>query len=653
MINLENILSKFPVFSSLNKTGLKELAGISYLKEFKKGQIIYRENDSPDNLNIVIFGRIKTYTQASLKEGRILEFLYKGTCFGIISLLTNQPHSVTAEAANDALVARVPKDKFTEFLNKYPLLAVEFSKILSRRVKKRADKDKNIFESLIICVYSLKERIGKSGYSLVLAKALRQESGKKVIAIEFKNKREGFCLPSPNRILEINKFTESTFNRFLEERWGFDYLRIYYKPGSAYASKTIPLFLSLLTQIYNFIILDLPPSRDSLIAMSLFQSDFTHFFSDKEHGYLRKIQQEIAFLKNTYRIKEDAVKIIVIESCVNNLFEEGQSKSQSKSKGRLAKSALSQHISPNIFATLPRFKKTDISKVIESYPATPYAKAIRRIARELASVRIGLALGSGAAFAFAHIGVLKVLQEHNLDIDLVSGSSMGAIIAAIWGLGNDWQQIKKQVQKFKYFPAFSFFDICLSKKSFFRGGNLKRILKQIFGNYTFYDLKRPILITSFDFIRRQPHVFSEGKFLIHQAVLASCSMPGIFEPLRNREELFLDGGILNPLPVGCLIKQGIKKIISVNVTPSQEEIKRAYAENKNKKRLNVLDFIFGSIEAMQREFIRDAVSLSDIAIHPEFKDSRWTDFKKIDYFIAQGQKAALEQIDKIKQLQEI
>lgn len=127
-------------------------------------------------------------------------------------------------------------------------------------------------------------------------------------------------------------------------------------------------------------------------------------------------------------------------------------------------------------------------------------------------------------------------------------------------------------------------------------------------------------------------------------------MPGIFEPLKQQEDLFLDGGVLNPLPVSCLVKAGIKKIISVNVTPSKEEIQKEYMENRRKK-LNVLDFIFGSIEAMQREFIQDAISFSDIVIHPEFKNTVWTEFKKIDYFVEQGEKSALINIDKIRQLQ--
>ena len=100
------------------------------------------------------------------------------------------------------------------------------------------------------------------------------------------------------------------------------------------------------------------------------------------------------------------------------------------------------------------------------------------------------------------------------------------------------------------------------------------------------------------------------------------------------------------------MQEGIKKIISVNVTPSREAIKKAYEESTHKKKFTVLDFIFGSVEAMQREFIQGAISLSDIVIHPEFKDALWTDFKKSEFYIGEGEKETLKYIEQIKRLQE-
>ena len=617
MFNLEDILPKFPVFASLDKGGIKELAQISCLREFKKGEIIYCENGLPDNLYIVVSGRVKTYTEASLKENRIIEYLHRGTCFGIISLLTNEPHSVTTEAANDTLIALIPIDKFSEFLNKYPVLAIEFSRLLSRRVKKRADKEKNIFESQIISVYSHWEKSGKTSYSLALAAALEKESGKKVIVIELKSDKHAFFFPSADKVIKAEEFNEDTFANFLERRQAADYIRLYYRPESNYALKNIPLCLSFLTQTYSFIIIDLPAAEDALIILFLLQSDLIHFLCASELAKPAEIQRAIEDLENNYKIKHDAIKVIAREPALS--LPEGHC----------------------ILATLPRPEEQ------------AYAKAIRKLARELSAARTGLALGSGAAFGLAHIGVLKVLEKQHIDIDMVSGSSLGSIIAALWGLGKDWAQIRELVSEFESFPVFSFSDIGFSKRSVFKGHHLRKTLKRIFRDATFFDLKKPVLIVSFDFLRRQPHIFSQQNILIRDAVLASCAMPGVFEPLKDKSDLFLDGGILNPLPVGCLVKEGIKKIISVNVTPSKEEIEQAYRQDTDVKKLNILDFIFGSVEAMQREFIEAAASLSDVVIHPAFKNALWTEFKKIDYFIEEGERATLQQLDNIKQLQEI
>jgi len=645
MFNLEDILSKFPVFSTLNKKSISQLAGISVLREFKKGQPIYREKDSPGNLYIVVSGRVKTYTQASLREGRILEYLYKGTCFGIISLLTDEPHSVTAEAANDSLIIEIPKDKFIEFLKGHSLLALEFSKILSRRVKKRADKDKNIFESTVISVYSRVKRAGRTTYSLVLSKALHEESGKKVIVIEFRKDSRGFSLVKQAKILGIGSFNEAVLDKFLVRKWGFDYLGVSLRASSE-SSRAMPLLLSFLTQFYNFIILDCPGPDSRLAELFLLQSDFIHLLFCREPDCSSEITRTVNFLEGGLRIKRDKIKLILRETYSDSHV----TKSRIYTRRGKPTGISSKY---RIVATLPFLEDEDFRDVIAGYPDTLYAKALRRLAREISSVRIGLALGSGAAFGFAHIGVLKVLEENKLDVDITSGSSMGSVIAALWAAGNGWRQIRDFVCRFKDFPVFSFLDIGFSGKAFLKGRNLRKLLRDFFGDMTFNELKRPVLIVAFDFRRRNSRILSGGNLLIRQAVLASCSMPGIFEPVKTKDDLLLDGGVLNPLPVGCLVKEGVKKIVSVNVTPSIEEIERAYRGGKKGVSYNVFDFIFGSIEAMQREFIHEAVSLSDVVIHPKLEDAMWTDFGKVDYFIERGEQEALKCVDKIKQLQEI
>jgi NTE family protein len=187
--------------------------------------------------------------------------------------------------------------------------------------------------------------------------------------------------------------------------------------------------------------------------------------------------------------------------------------------------------------------------------------------------------------------------------------------------------------------------IALPFKGVLKSRRLEKISRQILKDRTFYDLKYGLKITTFDFIRRKTKILDQG--LLYKAVAASCAMPGIFEPVKVQQDLLLDGGILKPLPTKVLLSHGANKIISVNITPSKSEV---YAEYKKRTKLHIFDFIFGSIETMQLEFIREAMKISDVVIHPHFEGLGWMEFEKVEEFIKRGESATREKLDEIKKL---
>ncbi|UCD15143.1 MAG: patatin-like phospholipase family protein [Candidatus Omnitrophota bacterium] len=281
------------------------------------------------------------------------------------------------------------------------------------------------------------------------------------------------------------------------------------------------------------------------------------------------------------------------------------------------------------------------------YSNEDYSKAVRRISRQIGDVVLGVALGSGGAYAFSHIGVLKVLQENNIPIDVICGSSTGALVAALWAAGFTIEEMERIVKwvgrKLSMFP---FTGMSLPFKGFLRARRLENIFKSIFKNRTFYDLKHTLRIVAFDFIRRQAKILEEGS--LYKAVAASCAMPGMFEPIKFKKDILLDGGVLNPLPTRILLNYGANKIIAVNITPSREEIIKGYGETR---KFHILDFIFGSIETMQREFIAQALKLSDVVIHPDFGGvGGWMEFDKAHEFIEKGVEAARQKIEEVKKL---
>ena len=141
-------------------------------------------------------------------------------------------------------------------------------------------------------------------------------------------------------------------------------------------------------------------------------------------------------------------------------------------------------------------------------------------------------------------------------------------------------------------------------------------------------------------------IIKEG--YLYKAVAASCAMPGIFEPIVCRGDILLDGGILSPLPVSTL-RDYAHKIIAVNVTPQREELIKERTKQAMLK-LNILDFVFGSIETMQRVFIAEELKLADVVIHPNLEGLHWREFHKAKVFIERGAQAAYSRIDDIKSL---
>lgn len=285
-----------------------------------------------------------------------------------------------------------------------------------------------------------------------------------------------------------------------------------------------------------------------------------------------------------------------------------------------------------VYATLPIDKKD-------------YKKSVRRIAREVSGVMVGLALGSGAAMGLAHIGVLKVFEKNKIPIDCISGTSMGGLIAAFWATGMSADEIRKIVSRFKSkLKLLALVDPALPLKGLIRGKGVKRFLKTHLGNKTFRDTKLPLKIIACDIRSRKEFVIEEGSLV--DAVMASIAIPGVFVPVRHKTGIELvDGGIINPVPVSALSKAGIKRIIAVNTLPSSERIVQA-----KQKKLNIYDIIVKSFQAMEYTIAVNSCLQADIHLNPIPAFADWYEFYKAELFIKRGREDATAALPAIRAL---
>jgi NTE family protein len=283
-------------------------------------------------------------------------------------------------------------------------------------------------------------------------------------------------------------------------------------------------------------------------------------------------------------------------------------------------------------------------------------------------MRIGLALGGGGAKGFFHIGVLKVLETLKIKLDFIAGTSMGALIGALYALHKDslsveslilgaLEKYKGEILSLKNYSASS--DVEEKKifleKSFnfvreFYLWNLRmikpflvdprpflKLFKELLGLNAFGDCKIPFLCSAVDL--NQGEIVTMGKGLLYKAVMASCSLPGIFPPLRLKDKCLVDGGILLPLPASFL-KDKVDFIIGVNLIYPWEGFKDIK---------NAVDIMFIVDRIRYRKILEDNLKEAHFLVFPQHLSFTWADFDKAQEIIALGEK---EMLAKKKELME-
>lgn len=176
------------------------------------------------------------------------------------------------------------------------------------------------------------------------------------------------------------------------------------------------------------------------------------------------------------------------------------------------------------------------------------------------NTKIGLALGGGAAKGIAHIGVLQAFHEENIDIDYISGTSVGALIASYYAFGKSIEEIKKigsdlSIKKVIHFT--------MKKRGFFTTHSIKQMILRDLGDVRIEDAKIPLAICTTDINTGEQVIFEKGSLV--DAVCASCAVPGLYIPIQINNRLLVDGGITENVPISVLEEMGAGILIGIDL----------------------------------------------------------------------------------------
>lgn len=259
--------------------------------------------------------------------------------------------------------------------------------------------------------------------------------------------------------------------------------------------------------------------------------------------------------------------------------------------------------------------------------------------------KIGLALGGGGARGLAHIGVLKVLAEEGIRIDMVAGASMGAFVGACYALGLDMEELEKEAISFTKAKAVkTFVDLAAHGKSILKGVKAEKYIKNIVGDKIFFeDTKIPLEIVCTDLSSGEEVVLKKGD--LAEAILASVSVPAIFPPVEIDGRYLIDGGVINPTPVDIVKNMGADIVIGVDLVMKREA---------KLDKPNMITSLLQSYEIIRTQWVKHNISKIDketVIIEP---DARGTidsfKFYDINKFIVSGEEAARKALPEIRKM---
>ena len=269
--------------------------------------------------------------------------------------------------------------------------------------------------------------------------------------------------------------------------------------------------------------------------------------------------------------------------------------------------------------------------------------------------KVGLALGSGAARGLAHIGVLEILEKEDIPIDMIAGTSMGAIIGAMYTQGKNAAEIKKVALDLGWRKLARMFALTSPRAGFLSGRKIRSHLQEIIGEVDFTDLRIPFACVATDIVTGEEVVIQEGPVL--EAVIASMSLPVIFKVAEQHGRYLVDGGVVNPVPVSVLKDMSADFIIASNVivkpvdrvrnTQTEAEVQKNTAKTEAPNIFNIMTQL---VNITSYQTVKSSLSGADIVIGPNVADIGFADFKNARECIHQGELAAQASMPEIKRL---
>jgi NTE family protein len=273
---------------------------------------------------------------------------------------------------------------------------------------------------------------------------------------------------------------------------------------------------------------------------------------------------------------------------------------------------------------------------MRGYQTIPQKPADKRSTSPAARPGIGLALGGGFARGFAHLGVLRVLEENQIRISHIAGTSVGSILGAAYASGAPLSHIISTCRTLR------FRDIArwrVSRLGLASNQRLAGLIERVFESRQFEDLRIPLAVVATDLSSGEPVVFTQGNLV--DAIRASCAFPGLFEPVEIGTRCLADGGLVAPVPTRAARELGATSVLGISV---------GMHDGHRGAPTNIFQVVSRAVSAAQKHQLEVWERYADLVLRPEVQSLAWDDFDRAEQAIEAGAAATRRALPRIQKL---
>ena len=640
-VDIAAVLAGVPLFGTVTADDLEALAGTAHVRVIARGERVFDEGDESFSCFVIVSGEVDVTPQRRDGVVATVRRLGPNEVFGELGVLLGRPRSATVTATRTATVVELPADELRQVITANPLALEQVSRLLAARLVATTRGDPANDTPRVVAVTGEPRVKGRSIVAASVATLLHDATDRPTVWIELTAdsatapplEADG---PRPVALDSLVRDAAALDAAIATSgaRWGRGtvHLRVHLTAGGARPA-LLAEAVERFRERFTFVVVDVPDALALPLAVSADLADASIHVSHR-----------LALAP-----PPDGGRRLV----VHNLFDE-----------RAQPVALNRN-EPFVLRRDDRFAAIDAAgaaALVLDEHLTPAARTLRRLVRTLLGTTVGVALGGGAAFGLAHVGVLEVLDGAGVPVDMVVGTSMGSIVATGYAAGIPTAEMHRIAERVGRSPRTlaGLVDLNPTAPGLLSGRRLQRTFNPLLGTAeTFADLVLPCQTVAADI--ESGHRVCIGTGRLEDAFRASSSIPLLIAPWVHDGRVLVDGAIVDPVPAEVARDMGADLVFAVNVVPHLRKgvttvISRVTRGMSTLNPLslrhrglpNVADTLMNTIQTLQHELGHFKAASADVRINPDLADITWVEFYKAAEIIERGQRAAEEALPDIR-----